>query len=814
MSSIANMDADRKLVVLKNAVLALTNQKQAVEAARAELEAKAAALAEALAKSEERNAVLTAKNKELTAEVERLNSSAGRLAALPGAAARSLLGTLAGGASSPAAAAGGGGSSTAKDGAIDQQRLFEENEALHIQLFERRTEYERRLRQLEGEKTQLAMRTHTLEGLVASAQATGVETSQQATEARRELAIERGYTSLCQYMLLRGLAGPHTDLMLAASSPSSHSQQPPSAAAEAALLMLDAMDGANAPSSAAPSSAAACMGVLDAVMRRCCEVIQQSMGAVSALLPHTVASGPSSSSSSAASASPFQLAQEAQRQRTVIAAHREHRNTINAICGGLLADLAEGSPSTDASESVASGGDLLASGGGADLPAPPITAEPSDPREAFTALEERSERVADRLVALLSHTTAWLHLLHNNAALLLGPLEASHAARSLALLAKGGRGGGSSGAEASAATAAEVRTLEQQFQSVIASIIGELRVVRDCLRGAGVLSMTYSHPHDCVDSAAANGASGVRAIPLALRLLGAMMAYRSECAAAASDSRGGKLSFERLLYNIEAAAGHGEGGHEEPSSASASASTAPAKHYVVPLRHLLTAVRSASRQWGAAFGGLALYDGVSTAEQLSVGHNHHSASGGRKAIGPAYSSTSSSSSRRPKGALTRAMAAYFAATTSAPKALGSGSGSGLAADGEAAAGENMTAALDRAAAIIHQQQQQQQSSSATLPPIEAFAALETEMAAHLRAADANATHCYAVSRRAMLELAHCHDRIDQLAARGEALEGDNDRMRREYVGVVDVYEGQIRLLSEHLAELAQDGSVPANGKKR
>ena len=66
----------------------------------------------------------------------------------------------------------------------------------------------------------------------------------------------------------------------------------------------------------------------------------------------------------------------------------------------------------------------------------------------------------------------------------------------------------------------------------------------------------------------------------------------------------------------------------------------------------------------------------------------------------------------------------------------------------------------------------------------------------------------------MLELAHCHDRIDQLAARGEALEGDNDRMRREYVGVVDVYEGQIRLLSEHLAELAQDGSVAANGKKR
>lgn len=128
MATLADMDADKKVAVLKKAILALTKQKQDIEAARVALEAKVSALVEELGRAEERNESLVTKNKELSAEVERLQSSKGGLSLVPSAAARSLLGTL--------GTFGGG----LKDGGIsvEQQRLFEENEALHIQIFEQK----------------------------------------------------------------------------------------------------------------------------------------------------------------------------------------------------------------------------------------------------------------------------------------------------------------------------------------------------------------------------------------------------------------------------------------------------------------------------------------------------------------------------------------------------------------------------------------------------------------------------------------------------------------------------------------------------
>eukprot|EP00658_Telonema_sp_P-2_P036172 TRINITY_DN26217_c0_g1_i1.p1 TRINITY_DN26217_c0_g1~~TRINITY_DN26217_c0_g1_i1.p1 ORF type:complete len:277 (+),score=53.25 TRINITY_DN26217_c0_g1_i1:226-1056(+) len=71
----------------------------------------------------------------------------------------------------------------------------------------------------------------------------------------------------------------------------------------------------------------------------------------------------------------------------------------------------------------------------------------------------------------------------------------------------------------------------------------------------------------------------------------------------------------------------------------------------------------------------------------------------------------------------------------------------------------------------------------------------------VKSSDSNTRHHIANFQHAMTELARMHDLVDSLTQQSGSLLKDKEHMKKEYVSVVQIYESQIAMLSDRLAEL-------------
>ena len=76
----------------------------------------------------------------------------------------------------------------------------------------------------------------------------------------------------------------------------------------------------------------------------------------------------------------------------------------------------------------------------------------------------------------------------------------------------------------------------------------------------------------------------------------------------------------------------------------------------------------------------------------------------------------------------------------------------------------------------------------------------------VKSSDSNTRHHIANFQHAMTELARMHDLVDSLTQQSGSLLKDKEHMKKEYVSVVQIYESQIAMLSDRLAELTSGGS--------
>lgn len=151
----ADIDPERKIEVLRRAVLQLTKAKQDLEATNRSLEEKLVIVSTELARVNEHSTSLQERNRALEAEVDELRKRASQGIGSKLLGVASIVPRWGGGAAAPAASAAatpapqrtptpgpeGGGMPQ-----LDAAQLFRDNEALHIQLFETRTALEEQLK--------------------------------------------------------------------------------------------------------------------------------------------------------------------------------------------------------------------------------------------------------------------------------------------------------------------------------------------------------------------------------------------------------------------------------------------------------------------------------------------------------------------------------------------------------------------------------------------------------------------------------------------------------------------------------------------
>eukprot|EP00758_Cryptobia_borreli_P013562 Tbor_TRINITY_DN5846_c0_g9::TRINITY_DN5846_c0_g9_i1::g.7196::m.7196 len=203
ITSLADISPEKKISVLKKAIVSLTKQKQDIESQRSALEAKVMSLVNELGIQEDTITEYKAKNKELQRQLDAVTSRFSLTGSASAVAlkAGSLLSVLSSTKEGPTAA---GTSPVSGDYSMtkeDQQKIFEENEALHIQLFEIKQMCDKKVKAAVAERSEMALRLHSLEGLLASFQASDVEQSHHAQETARLLAMEKSFTAMCEVLL-------------------------------------------------------------------------------------------------------------------------------------------------------------------------------------------------------------------------------------------------------------------------------------------------------------------------------------------------------------------------------------------------------------------------------------------------------------------------------------------------------------------------------------------------------------------------------------------------------------------------------------
>ena len=628
--SLANIDSDKKIAVLKKAILALTKQKQDLEATKASLESKVTSLLSQLAASDERSAKHENHARELQQQLDALakGGSGGRFAERAGSILKVFSGGDTAAAPSPAA------SPTSNE---DQQRLFEENEALHIQLFEQRQQFERKYKQLEAEKSEMAMQLHGLEGVVASFQASDVAQSQQAEEALRELETERAYSKRCLGIILSGGLAPN------------HS--------------CDGDDGA-------------VKRIVTIYVDGVCDLL----AGVSALMPHiptnSGAFGVQRQTLESERKKGMFVRQQKERLQALSVSHRAHRQRI----------LVE----VEKIRNCLSGEDEVEGEGLDSLPA---------------------------LLRLLSIAMrGWVVLLHTNAHLIMGPLDAQQRTTS-------------STASQHQQTTTKV-SLTYSLQQTLAAFVGEMDVVVDCIdQGASSTHTTAEMVSKSMTAGILVGLLGYREYTLAMP--------NAFLRGPGSSSAG--VLFDRLCFDLTRAL-DALGGNSE-------CDVVLSRHYLVCMEQLVAAVVRCKRQVASAVG---LGPHVSSIEARSMIAHSQDATG---QVDPKQYQDSTGG-RGPVSLIQSLMA------------LGGGLGEGAEND--------MVTTVGSAVDVWEL----------------------------VKASDKNAQHHAANLQQATMELARLHDMVDSLTQASGALQKDKALMKEEYQSVVQVYESQIALLSERLAELS------------
>ena len=214
-AAFAEGDAETKISMLKKAVISVTKHKAEVEQRCAALEEKLAQTAAELGSVHQQNTQLhttiLANNAEIDALKRKLSTTTA--ASVASAALKGITNLIpmgAGSAEGSAAAAAGGksqpsasrassvpsasGGSFIALSAEDQQRLFEENEALHIQIFELRSSLEGQVRSLEKVNATQAAQIANLKRSVSQLEGAGkasreeLENTKQASKEDRMVA--------------------------------------------------------------------------------------------------------------------------------------------------------------------------------------------------------------------------------------------------------------------------------------------------------------------------------------------------------------------------------------------------------------------------------------------------------------------------------------------------------------------------------------------------------------------------------------------------------------------------------------------------
>lgn len=482
--SLSNIEPEKKIAVLKKAILSLTKQKQDLEATKTSLETKITTLASQLAASDEKNSRLEQQNQELQHQVESFAATtrgAGRFTARAG----SILKVFSGGDASPAA----GGSlspSMASPTSEDQQRLFEDNEALHIQLFEQRQQFEKKYKLLESEKSELAMQLHALEGLVASFQASDVAQSQQAEEAFKELQTEKAYNIRCMEIIRSDFI---RDNVVTSSGPTSI----PSTAEDHSQITAD--DSATSSSSAH----------LRRVVSIYTEGLSDVLAGVSAFLPHVPSNhavfGVQSQSLEGERKKGLFTKQQKERLQAVVVAHRNHRQRIQTEITKVKSCFPD-----------------------YDIDGPSAAAHGVN-----------DDDLNSNLIDLFGQVKEWLLFIHCNASLILGPLDSLRLARE-----KRARRMGS-------ATSAALVPLASLLQQVISMYIGEMGVIRDFIDAASSTSGRSSA--QSTNKGGKNLAAPTTTLSHS-SMVALLMCYRDVPSSSSKVTAASGMLFERFVYDV------------------------------------------------------------------------------------------------------------------------------------------------------------------------------------------------------------------------------------------------------------------------